>query len=310
MNRRRFLAFLPGLVAAPAVAQQVTPPPARVDRLRLDCAESLMGLDFNEAEEAMALRSVNQNLESYEELRKLNVPLDTEPAITFQPYLPGKRPAGKSTPGAKLRVSKPAVPANLTPEQIAFLPVTSLAALIESKRMTSTELTKLYLDRLKAHGPKLNAVITLTEELALKQAAQADAEIKAGKYRGPLHGIPWGAKDLLAAKNYKTTWGADTLQGSDDRSRRDRRAAAHRGGRRARREALDGRAGTGRRVVRRIDEEPVEHRSQLQRILRRPGLRNRRRTRRLRHRHRNARLDHLSRRPPTASSDCGRRTVG
>ena len=167
-----------------------------------------MGLDFNEAEEAMALRSVNQNLESYEELRKLNVPLDTEPAITFQPFLPGKRPAGKSTPGAKLRVSKPTVPANLTPEQIAFLPVTSLAALIESKRLTSTELTKLYLDRLKAHGPKLNAVITLTEDLALKQAAQADAEIKAGKYRGPLHGIPWGAKDLLATKNYKTTWGA------------------------------------------------------------------------------------------------------
>jgi len=195
-------------MAAPAVAQQVTQSPPRVDRLRLDCAESLMGLDFNEAEEAMALRSVNQNLESYEELRKLSVPLDTEPAITFQTFLPGKRPTGKSTPGAKLRVSKPTVSANLTPEQIAFLPVTSLAALIESKRLTSTQLTKLYLDRLKAHGPKLNAVITLTEDLALKQAAQADAEIKAGKYRGPLHGIPWGAKDLLAAKNYKTTWGA------------------------------------------------------------------------------------------------------
>lgn len=130
MNRRRFFAFLPGLIAAPAVAQQVTQSPPRVDRLRLDCAESLMGLDFNEAEETMALRSVNQNLESYEELRKLNVPLDTEPAMTFQPYLPGKRPTGKSTPGAKLRVTKPAVPANLTPERIAFLPVTSLAALM------------------------------------------------------------------------------------------------------------------------------------------------------------------------------------
>ena len=100
------------------------------------------------------------------------------------------------------------VPANLKPEEIAFLPVTALATLIEAKRITSTELTKIYLDRLKKHGDTLKCVVTLTEELALKQAADADAEIKAGKYRGPLHGIPWGAKDLLATKGIKTTWGA------------------------------------------------------------------------------------------------------
>ena len=100
------------------------------------------------------------------------------------------------------------MPANLTPDQIAFLPVTALATLIEAKRITSTELTKIYLDRLKKHGDTLKCVVTLTEELALKQAADADAEIKAGKYRGPLHGIPWGAKDLLATKGIKTTWGA------------------------------------------------------------------------------------------------------
>ncbi len=156
----------------------------------------------------MALGSVNRNLDSYEQLRKLNIPLDTEPAITFRPYLPGKKPTGKATPGAKLKFARPVVPANLTPEEIAFLPVTALAALIESKRITSTELTKIYLDRLKKHGDTLKCVVTLTEELALKQAAEADAEIKAGKYRGPLHGIPWGAKDLLATKGIKTTWGA------------------------------------------------------------------------------------------------------
>lgn len=212
MNRRRFFsaltsAFAAG-AAAPALAQAPAPGSQRIDRLRLDAAESIFGVDFTEAEEQMALGSVNRNLQSFEDLRKLNIPLDTEPAITFRPYLPGKKPTGKATPGAKLRVTKPAVPASLTPEQTAFLPVTALATLIETKRITSTELTKLYLDRLKKYGDTLKCVVTLTEDLALQQAAAADLEIKAGKYRGPLHGIPWGAKDLLATRGIKTTWGA------------------------------------------------------------------------------------------------------
>jgi Asp-tRNA(Asn)/Glu-tRNA(Gln) amidotransferase A subunit family amidase len=208
MNRRRFFStLLAAGAAAPALAQQPAAPQP-IDRLRLDAAESIFGIDFNEAEEQMALNSVNRNLDSYEQLRKLDIPLDTEPAVTFRPHLPGKRPTGKSTPGAKLKYLKPVVPANLTPEQIAFLPVTALATLIESRRITSTELTTIYIDRLKQYGDKLKCVVTLTEDLAIKQAAQADAEIKAGKYRGPLHGIPWGAKDLLATKGIKTTWGA------------------------------------------------------------------------------------------------------
>lgn len=212
MNRRRFFsaltsAFAAG-AAAPALAQAPAAAPPRIDRLRLDAAESIFGVDFTEAEEQMALGSVNRNLQSFEELRKLNIPLDTEPAITFRPALPGKKPTGKATPGARLKVTKTAVPTSLTPEQVAFLPVTALATLIESQRITSTELTKLYLDRLKKHGETLKCVVTLTEDLALKQAAAADAEIKAGKYRGPLHGIPWGAKDLLATTGIKTTWGA------------------------------------------------------------------------------------------------------
>jgi Asp-tRNA(Asn)/Glu-tRNA(Gln) amidotransferase A subunit family amidase len=213
MNRRRFFStLLAAGASAPVLAQQSTTTPPRIDRLRLDAAESIFGVDFTEAEEQMALNSVNRNLDSYEQLRKLNIPLDTEPAITFRPYLPGKRPAGRSTPGAKLKFARPVVPANLRPDEIAFLPVTALATLIESKRLTSTELTKIYLDRLKKHGDALKCVVTLTDELALKQAADADAEIKAGKYRGPLHGIPWGAKDLLATKGIKTTWGATPYQ--------------------------------------------------------------------------------------------------
>ncbi len=208
MDRRKFFSTLLAAGAtAPAFAQQASAPP-RIDRLRLDAAESIFGVDFNEAEEQMALNSVNRNLDSYDQLRKLNIPLDTEPALTFRPYLPGKKPTGKATPGAKLKFARPVVPANLTPEQIAFLPVTALATMIETKKITSTELTRIYLDRLKKYGETLKCVVTLTDDLAIKQAADADAEIKAGKYRGPLHGIPWGAKDLLATRGIKTTWGA------------------------------------------------------------------------------------------------------
>jgi Asp-tRNA(Asn)/Glu-tRNA(Gln) amidotransferase A subunit family amidase len=97
-------------------------------------------------------------------------------------------------------------------EDLAFLPVTELAPLIRERRVSSSDLTRMYLARLKKYSPQLNCVITLTEDLALTQAAAADVEIRRGKYRGPLHGIPWGAKDLLATKGIPTTWGAEPYQ--------------------------------------------------------------------------------------------------
>ena len=99
-----------------------------------------------------------------------------------------------------------AAPANL--EDVAFWPVTALAQLVRSRKVRSLDLTRMYLERLKKYDPLLQCVITLTEDLALGQAQAADREIGAGRYRGPLHGIPWGAKDLLATRRYKTTWGA------------------------------------------------------------------------------------------------------
>jgi Asp-tRNA(Asn)/Glu-tRNA(Gln) amidotransferase A subunit family amidase len=96
---------------------------------------------------------------------------------------------------------------------LAFLPVTSLAALVRSRRVSSRELTKLYLERLRKYNPALHCVVEFTEDLALKQADRADREIAAGRYRGPLHGIPWGAKDLIAHPGYKTTWGAAPYKG-------------------------------------------------------------------------------------------------
>jgi Asp-tRNA(Asn)/Glu-tRNA(Gln) amidotransferase A subunit family amidase len=97
-------------------------------------------------------------------------------------------------------------PGNL--EEVAFWPATHLAALIESRQVSSRELTELYLERLKRYHSRLNCVITLTEDLAMDQARRADEEIAAGHSRGPLHGIPWGAKDLIAKRGYKTTWGS------------------------------------------------------------------------------------------------------
>jgi len=216
VGRRRFLKAVPAAVAAtvaiPAAVRAqrgagAAPPKFGKDVLK--CAEQIDGLQFTDDEEEMAVGGVSRNLDSYDELRKLNIPLDTEPAVTFRPYLPGKQPAGRSTRNAKLAIAKPAraqTAGNL--EDLAFEPITVLASLLESRRVTSTDLTNMYLDRLKRYGDRLHCVVTLTEDLARSQAAAADKEIKAGKYRGPLHGIPFGVKDLFDTKGIRTTWGA------------------------------------------------------------------------------------------------------
>ena len=144
-------------------------------------------------------------LANYEQLRAMKLGNDTPPAYVFNPLLPGmKLPAGRNV----FKYSRPKADKPKTDEDLAFLPVTHLAQLLKSRTVKSIDLTKLYLERLKRFDPTLKFVVGLTEELALKQAARADAEIAAGKYRGPLQGVPWGAKDLLAVKGYKTTWGA------------------------------------------------------------------------------------------------------
>jgi Asp-tRNA(Asn)/Glu-tRNA(Gln) amidotransferase A subunit family amidase len=179
----------------------------------LDCAEKIFGIDFTSAEEEQAVRGVNRNLESFEQLRDVDVPLDTEPAVTFRPYLPGRKPKPGATPGAKINVPlQPPAARHASLDDLAFLPVTSLAALVRRKDVSATDLTRMYLARLKTHGAKLNNFVTVTEELALAQAARADREIRTGTYRGPLHGIPWGAKDLLATRGIPTTWGAAPYQ--------------------------------------------------------------------------------------------------
>ncbi len=181
-------------------------PPLRITKDMMRATEKLIGIELTDAQEAMALGGVNRNLDSYEANRKIEVPLDTEPAFSFHPARANKK---LYTAKTKFRFGRVELPQFKTIEDLAFATVPQLAELLRTRRISSTELTQMYLARLKKYGTKLLCVVTLTEELALKQAAAADAEIKRGKYRGPLHGIPWGAKDLFATKGIKTTWGAE-----------------------------------------------------------------------------------------------------
>jgi Asp-tRNA(Asn)/Glu-tRNA(Gln) amidotransferase A subunit family amidase len=171
----------------------------------IDHAARLAGLDFSaEARERM-LDGMRANLEHYRELRAIDIHQHVPPPLYFNPAVPGQVFDQAKLPfvlGPQERVTRPN---NL--EEIAFWPVTALAALLETRQVTSSELTEMYLDRIRRFDSILNSVITLTEERARAQAREADAEIGAGRYRGSLHGIPWGAKDLLATKGYRTTWG-------------------------------------------------------------------------------------------------------
>lgn len=170
-------------------------------------AEQLAGVQFDAAERALMIDSLKDQEARIEALHKIPLDNSVAPAIVFNPVLPGRTvPTGPRRAPVRSRVAVPSLPANLN--DLAFLPVTQLSELIRTRKVTPTQLTQMYLARLKKYDPQLKCVVTLTEERALKQAAAADAEIASGKYRGPLHGIPWGAKDLLSVKGYKTTWGA------------------------------------------------------------------------------------------------------
>ena len=192
----------------PAASPTPTPAPQRVTKEMMRNAEKLIGIELTDKQEDMALPAVNRNLESYDAIRKIDVPLDTEPAIAFHPALPGfhiKRDPAKT----KFRFGRNEAAQFKSVEDLAFATVPQLAELLRTKKVSSVELTRMYLSRLKKFGPKLLCIVTLTEDLAMKQAEAADNELKRGKYRGPLHGIPWGAKDLFATKGIKTTFGAE-----------------------------------------------------------------------------------------------------
>jgi Asp-tRNA(Asn)/Glu-tRNA(Gln) amidotransferase A subunit family amidase len=215
-SRRFFLKSVPAALAATAVvpanlrAIDTQAPSTAPDIITADdmaAAQHLAGIDLPVAERESSRPIVVRNRDHYELLRRVTVPSETEPAFSFRPPRP-RRSATSSTPRRVSILPTARLRKIASLEELAFEPVRTLAPLVASRQVTSTDLTKMYLERLKRHDPTLMCVVTLTEELALEQAAQADKEIRAGKYRGPLHGIPYGIKDLFAANGVLTTWGA------------------------------------------------------------------------------------------------------
>lgn len=187
--------------------------PAEKSEITLDqlaASEDVIGLQFTPGERELMREGVQEHRKQYQALRAISLDNRIPPAFAFDPRLPGMTFDTTQQPWTMSTVEVPPLPANL--EGVAFWPVTHLAHLVRTRQVTSTALTEMYLQRLKRYDPVLHCVITLTEERAMKQARRADEEIAQGHYRGPLHGIPWGVKDLMAVRGYPTTWGAEPYQ--------------------------------------------------------------------------------------------------
>ncbi len=186
--------------AKPAELPKITPE-------MIDQAAELAGVGpFTDEQKKMMLDGLNDQRGSYEPIRSMHLPNSVQPAYVFHPLPAGATLNSTQLPNPPSRSVEVSAPANI--EDLAFATIGELGALLRNRNVTSLALTQMYIARLKRYDPKLHFVITLTEERALAKARQADEEIAAGKYRGPLHGIPWGAKDLLAVTGYPTTWGA------------------------------------------------------------------------------------------------------
>lgn len=170
-------------------------------------AEEVAGVRFEPEEREMMVEGLRLQTQRIAALHAIPLDNSVSPAVVFNPLPPGKTaPPDRRRPPVRSRIAAAAFAGDV--ESLAFAPVTVLSDLIRRRRVSSLQLTQMYLSRLKKYDPVLKCVVSLTEERALRQAREADAEIARGRYRGPLHGIPWGAKDLLAVRGYRTTWGA------------------------------------------------------------------------------------------------------
>jgi Asp-tRNA(Asn)/Glu-tRNA(Gln) amidotransferase A subunit family amidase len=210
-TRRWLLQMLGALGVGSAVFQRALAAAAdkekEITAEMIQQAEWIAGLHLSEEERKSLADSLSRQQKQFETMRAVKIAHEVPPAISFNPapWLPSCcEPIHRTAePISGAAPKKPD-----SGEDVAFLPVTALSALLRTRQLSSVELTKLYLERLHKYDAILRCVVNFTEKIALKQAEQADREIAAGRYRGPLHGIPWGAKDLIAYPGYKTTWGA------------------------------------------------------------------------------------------------------
>ena len=211
LDRRAFMAYCSsigvGTTLLPGVLWGRIAAGADITKETVACAEEIAGIRFTDEQRALVVEDLRRQQRAIDALHKILPGNEVAPALQFDPVPPGvtlEPPRQRPMTRAPVPVMTP--PSNL--EELACLPVTALSELVRTRKVTSQQLTRMYLGRLKKHDPTLFAVISLTEERALRLARAADEEIARGRYRGPLHGIPWGAKDLFATKGYKTTWGA------------------------------------------------------------------------------------------------------
>src|SRR5438309_4951011 len=210
-NRRQLLQLLGGLGIGSAAFQRALVAHAQqtgnVTPEMVKQAEWIAGLTLSEEDRKTTAQALQRLLQNFQTTRQIKLDNSVPPALCFNPapWQAHKIEGGRGGVCPREQVA-PKKPDAL--ETLAFMPVTELAALVRTRQVSSAELTKLSLQRLRQFDPVLRCVVTYTEELALKQAEQADHEIAAGRYRGPLHGIPWGAKDLISYPGYRTTWGA------------------------------------------------------------------------------------------------------
>jgi len=192
--------LLPGVLWAQAQGK------IAISKEMIDDAAKIAGVAIPDEYKAMMLENLNEHAKGFDEIFQLHMANSVEPALLF---LPDTSSAQIETQKSPMRMSAaPAIAVAKNPEELAFATVRELAELVRARKISSVACTGMYLERLKRYDARLKFVVTLTEERALAQAKEADREIAAGKYRGPLHGLPWGAKDLLAVKGYPTTWGA------------------------------------------------------------------------------------------------------
>ena len=204
LNRRKFLECFAAIgissVFIPLCSSAAWQDENQITVEMIAAAENLIGIELTEEERKQILEGLNNNLKTYQRLREKNIPYHVNPSIVFNPIPPGMKFSRKRKPikFSDVTVNKPD-----KIEDVAFYSVLQLSKLIQTRQITSTELTKMYLARLKKYNPTLQFVVNLTEALALKQAKRADDEIQAGKYRGLLHGISYGIKDLFSVKGYR-----------------------------------------------------------------------------------------------------------
>ena len=202
MKKHGWLLLLIGILFGFIIAKSSDP----ITPSDVQSAQKLFNLHFQGVAIDTMMQYLEDNRKAYDSMRTFHLENEVPPALLFDPFpLDFSIKPNKGINPWKINLDAK-LPENR--DDLAFFPIKDLAGLIKTKQISSLDLTKIYLDRIKKYDPSLLAFVTVTKELALKQAEKADRELDAGKYRGPLHGIPYGVKDLASVPGYPTTWGA------------------------------------------------------------------------------------------------------